>query len=86
MALETVNVSVNTSTWVQVGDNVTALTMTETLVGDIKVHVVANGGTAPSSTAAAYQWWDKEYTYSGSAADIYVLSPNGATEVGVVRE
>lgn len=85
MALETVNISVNSIAYVQVGANVTALTMTEFKVGNMRVHIVATGGTSPVP-AAAYQEWNNEYNYTGSAADIYVLSPYGVAELGVVRE
>lgn len=85
MALETANVSVNASAYVAVGTNVTALTMTEFKVGNMRIHVVATGGAAPI-LAAPYQEWNNEYSYSGSAADIYVLSPLGDAVVGVVRE
>jgi hypothetical protein len=86
MALETVRVAVSAADYVQIGDNVTALTATETLVGGMRIYIVATGGTAPASAAhASYQHWDGEYSFSGPAADVYVLSPNGATTVGVVR-
>lgn len=86
MALETVRVAVSADDYVQIGDNVTGLTVTENLVGDMRIFIVATGGTAPASAAhASYQEWDGEYSFSGPAADVYVLSPNGATYVGVVR-
>ncbi len=85
MALETVNIIVNSSAYVAVGANVTALTMTEFKVGNMRVHVVAAGGSAPSPSAA-YQEFSGEYSYSGSSADIYVMSPLGPAVIGVVRK
>ena len=85
MALETVSVSVSDAAYTAVGINVTALTMTEKRVSDMLVHIVATGGTAPT-LASDGQWFDKEYTYTGPPADIYVTSPSGAAIIGVVRE
>lgn len=86
MALETVRVAVSAADYVQIGDNVTAMTATESLVGNMRIFIVATGGTGPADAAEAdYQEWDGEYSFAGPAADIYVLSPSGATSVGVVR-
>lgn len=86
MALETVRIAVSAADYVQIGDNVTALTVTEKMVGDMRIYIVATGGSAPASAAhASYQEWDGEYSFSGPAADVYVLSPNGSTSVGVTR-
>lgn len=86
MALETVRIAVGASDYVQIGSNVTALTVTENLREGMRIHIVATGGSAPSGAGEAdYQYWDGEYSFSGPAADVYVLSPNGATSVGVVR-
>jgi len=86
MALETVNITVNAAGYTAIGSSVVALTVTEKLVGDMLVHVVAAGGAAPT-IASPGQWWDKEYRYEGGTpADIYILSPNGTATVGVVRE
>lgn len=87
MALETVRIAVDADDYTQIGDGVTALTMTERKVGQMRIYVVAAGGTGPANAAeVSYMNIDTEFVYTGSAADIYVLSPNGATTVGLVRE
>ena len=48
MALETVNITVNAAGYTAIGSSVVALTVTEKLVGDMLVHVVAAGGAAPT--------------------------------------
>lgn len=86
MALETVKITVGPDYYVQIGDNVTALTATETLVGGMRAYIVATGGTAPDVDEINWTYFDGKLTFTGSAADIYVLSPKGETEIGVVRE
>ena len=84
MAIETVIEVISASSWVKVGDNVTSLTATENLVGSVRIYIVENGGPAPDGSK--YQVWDAVYEYTGSAADVYMLSPLGSTPIGIVRE
>lgn len=86
MALETARVAVDDTAYVQVGDNVTALTMTEKLVGDMRCVVVPNAATAPLVDETNYIEWDSKLQFSGTAADVFVRTNEGSTFVGVIRE
>lgn len=86
MALETDRVAVDGTAWVKIGENVTAMAITEKLsAAGLRIFIVDTDSPGPSGVGELrYQDWDKEYTFTGDAADIYVLSPDGPTYVGVV--
>lgn len=84
MALETVNVVVDDTAFTAIGTNVTALTVTEVHSSYLRIYITATGGDAPV-VGSEYQIFNGDYSFSGPAADIYVMSPDGATTVGVVR-
>ena len=86
MALETVRIAVSSTAYTIIGTNVTDVTVEETRVGQLRAFVIPTGGTAPLVGSTDYVNFDGLFRYDKDVAvDIYMMSPNGATDVGVVR-
>ena len=86
MALETKRISIDETEYTVVGTNVTAFSATEYRVGSIRAVVVPTGDTAPLVGETDYVTWDDRFVYSDGAADIYMMSPNGQADIGLVRK
>jgi hypothetical protein len=86
MALATTRVDISSSTPVAVATNVTAISATEQLVGNVRAYVLPTGGTAPT-IASPYVEFNGSFEMSGGVAfDVYMWTPAGNATVGVVSE
>ncbi len=81
MAIRTFATEINDTTYTKVGDNVTAFAATENRVGSVLVVVTDVGDSAPAAGEANRVPFDGEFNYSGVAADIWMISPNGSTTI-----
>ena len=79
----TTRYSVNPTTYTQVADAVQHVYITETLVGGMRV-VIQQNGAAPAAGHANYMNFDKSFEWSDGSFDVYVLSPAGDSDVGVL--
>lgn len=86
MALATTRTAITSATATAVATNVTAMTATEYLVGNIRAHVLPTGGSAPT-TASTYVEFNGSFQISSATAfDVYMWTVDGDTTVGVVSE
>lgn len=86
MALETVRVDVATGAYAKIGDNITALSAKERSLDGFIVVAQATGAAAPTYNDGHSVNVDGEFTYSGSAADIYVQTPTSkVVELEIIR-
>lgn len=81
MAIRTFATAINDTTYTKVGDNVTTFAATENRVGSVLAVVTDVGDSAPAADEANHVPFDGEFNYSGTAADIWMISPNGSTTI-----
>lgn len=86
MALATTRVSIDDAAATLVAENVTAVTATEYLVGNIRAHIIPTGGAAPTIASTYVEFNGSFQMSSGTAFDVYMWTVSGNTDVGVVSE
>ena len=79
----TTRYTVGPDNYTQVATGVQHVYITETLVGGMRV-VVQQNGTAPTVDHSNYMNFDKSFEWSDGSFDVYVMSPNGVSSVGVL--
>ena len=71
---------INDTTYTKVVSNATVFTILENYVGSVRV-IIQNPGDAAPSLGDGGIPLDGTFPYSGEAADVWVISPKGATTI-----
>lgn len=86
MALATTRIAITSAAATAVATNVTTVTATEYLVGNIRAHVIPAGGPAPTTASTYVEFNGSFQMASASAFDVYMWTVAGNTTIGVVSE
>lgn len=81
MAIRTFATTINDATYTKVGSNVTVFAAQENYVGSVRVVVTDVGDSAPSASEDQHIPLDGLFKYEGIAADVWMISPKGATTI-----
>lgn len=86
MPLETTRVTVPDDSYTIVRSGVTNITLVKRTFWDLRVYITEPGSTAPSPSSAYIDWFanDYEFIYNDVPCDIYIMSPEGETEIGAL--
>lgn len=86
MALATTRVAINPTTPTLIASNVTSVSVTEYLVGNVRAYICPTGDTAPT-IGSPYVEYEGSATVTPSAAfDIYMWTVSDTTTIGVLSE
>jgi len=79
----TIRYPVGPDSYTQVATGVQHIFISENLAGGMRV-VIQQSGVAPLIDHANYMNFDRSFEWPDGSFDVYVLSPNGASSVGVL--
>lgn len=79
----TIRYPVGPDSYTQVATGVQHIFISENLVGGMRV-VIQQSGDAPLANHANYMNFDRVFEWSDGSFDVYVMSPNRLSSVGIL--